>query len=669
MGFIRDLIGVFSRDKPEERHDPLAYDTDDKPLFKEDIERYVLDEAERRRSERAELELQWQLNSNFLYGNQHCDINLVSGTIEEYEPYEDGSSFEVFNQIEPLFKTRQANLNKVNYAMSVNPRTSETDDIAKAKVSTALLRYKQSETDFNTFIKTATAWADTVGTCGVLCWWDQGKGDKVGEVSVDEIDEEGNPRHRVEYIFSGDVEYGLLTPYEILPESIYKQYMRDQRSVIVEQVMSVEDIYDLYGIDVEGGAEDTYSLSPVEGAGGLGYVATTQKVTSHTLDNAAKVITYFERPSRRYPEGRLIIIIGEELRYYGKLPYARIPITIIKSDEVNGQFFGRSFIQSLIPLQRSYNGLINSIHDYTKRSTLGSWMVEEGAVDDLEEFATNISMPGGIVKYKNGHDKPQPANVPDFPSMIYNEADKLYHDMEYIAGVSQMQVYGHQTGVTSGKAIENLTEIDNTRLSITSENVRGAVLDLARMWLEMYKKFAAGYRVLRVVGTNDAGDVLTWSKEDINSFDISYDTENEMIFSAEAQRQNAMNAFQMGLYLDESGMLSKTAKAKLLKAMKLQNFAELDDMIELQIARANRENGFLRNSGVPPVIMDADDHAIHIEEHEKAMLQQEYQSFKAQHPDLAEQFEAHVMEHKRIVAQKQAEAIKQAQMMGGGQNA
>lgn len=49
-----------------------------------------------------------QINSNFLYGNQRCDINFKSGTVEQYGEVNDGLECEVFNQIEPLYKTRQA---------------------------------------------------------------------------------------------------------------------------------------------------------------------------------------------------------------------------------------------------------------------------------------------------------------------------------------------------------------------------------------------------------------------------------------------------------------------------------------------------------------------------------------------------------------------------------
>jgi hypothetical protein len=52
--------------------------------------------------------------------------------------------------------------------------------------------------------------------------------------------------------------------------------------------------------------------------------------------------------------------------------------------------------------------------------------------------------------------------------------------MEYVAGVSQLMVSGNpRSGVDSGVAMQTLRDIDNTRLALTGNNIRDAVLDLA----------------------------------------------------------------------------------------------------------------------------------------------------------------------------------------------
>lgn len=656
------FAGLFSRltDREERPENEIL---DAQGMTRSEAESFVLEELERRREERRFLELQWQINSNFLYGNQRCDVNLRSGTVEQYQDANDGLEAEVFNQIEPLYKTRQANLNKVSYAMTVRPRTSELDDISKAKVSTELLRYKQNASGFDKFKSQLVGWAEITGTAFILNWWNPDAGDKIGEITVTEEDEDGRTIESVKSVFGGDIEYGLLSPFEVFPETIYKSEVEDQRSIIIEQVLSVGEIYDLYGIEVGGKSIETYSVSPVEGAGGYGYVATVSKLTSRTADNSEKVITYYEKPNRRYANGRMIILIGERLYRYGDLPYGKIPLISVKSDEIAGQFFGRSFIQTLIPLQRAYNGMMNTIHDYAKRLSMSTPLVEEGSVEDMDELLDNVFVPGNAVVYKKGYTKPAFMDVPDFPSDLHTQIAKIKNDMEYAAGVSQLMVYGQKNGVTSGTAIENLTEIDNTRLSITGENIRAGILKLAELWLEMYKKCVSGYRVLHIVGSNDAGDVLVWCAEDINSYDIRFDTENELIYSEEKQNQNFQVAYSMGLFADSDGRIPEYFKSKALEKMKVGDYSALLGTKELHRQKAERENGLLK-FGVTPVLSEIDDHAIHIDAHERLMLQLEYQAMREERPELCASFEAHVAEHKaREQAEKQA-AVLAAQNAG-----
>lgn len=48
---------------------------------------------------------------------------------------------------------------------------------------------------------------------------------------------------------AGALGYTLLSPYEVYPENLYRQTVQEQGSVIIEQVMSAKEIYDLYGIE------------------------------------------------------------------------------------------------------------------------------------------------------------------------------------------------------------------------------------------------------------------------------------------------------------------------------------------------------------------------------------------------------------------------------------
>ena len=665
VGSVGSLFGYKGKDTDD---DKMIVDTEDdgKSLYKEDIIKKVMEDLEKRKTERNPLEQQWTLNANFLVGNQYCEVNPYRGNIEQLEPVYDWLERETFNQIAPLIETRIANLKKLSYSMKVNPATNELDDYAKADVSTSVLQHTQKVSDFESKKNTMISWNELTGNCFWLSWWDKDKGDKIATETIVEIDEDGVEKTKEVAYFNGDLDYGLITPYEIYPESIFKQTVEAQRSIILEQVKSVDDIYDLYGIKVEGNAVETFALTPVGSGGGFGYENTTVTIGHRTLEDAEKVVTYFERPSKHKPNGRMIIIVGDEhLVYYGDLPYSRIPIVQSICIEVAGQFFGKSAIERLIPIQKAYNGCVNRIHEFIKQIAIGSYITEEGSID-IEEYEQNGQAPGAMLVYKQGSNPPVPIPNGQLPAEVMTERYNLKSDMEYAAGVSQLMVYGQApSGVTSGKALDNLMEIDNTRLSLTGDNIRTSVRKLSIMWLEIYKRYATTKRIVNYVGRNNIGKALVWSHEDINSYDVEYETENELLVSEETQRQNFFELFNMGMYTEKDGTIPTRVKIRAKQLVKVGNFTDLVGIDELQIQSAQRENAFFEE-GVLPEVSEFDEHEIHIEEHLRYILQMDFQLLKHRKPEYAKALEDHLRQHKEIVAQKEQQMMMQMQGIQGG---
>lgn len=663
-GVTAKIGALFGKATPEDG-EKKVFDTDKDgaPLFKEDIIHNILEELEKRRNQRSPLEQQWTLNANFLVGNQYCDIRPYTGEIEQLQPVYDWLNRETFNNIAPLIETRIANLKKVNYAMKVKPATNELDDYAKAEVSTSVLQYTQKATDFTSKKDTMLYWNELCGNCFWLSWWDKDKGEKLAEETVTEIGENGVERKYQRAFYEGDLDYGLVTPYEVFPESIFKQGVESQRSIILEQVKSIDDIYDLYGVKVEGNNIETFELTPVASGGGLGYENTVISIGHHSVEDAEKVITYFERPSKHRPNGLMAIIVGDEhLVYYGDLPYSKIPLIQTVCYEVAGQFFGKSAIEALIPLQRAYNGCINKIHAYIQRLALGNYLVEEGSVD-IEEYEDHGLEPGAFLTYKIGSNPPVPVQNGALPSEIMSERYNLRSDMEYVAGVSQLMVNGNapQTNM-SGTAISNLMEIDNTRLSLTGDHIRNSVRKLAIQWLEIYKRYATTRRIVNYVGTNNIGKALTWSSDDINSYDVIYTTENELLISEDMQKQRFFDAYNMGLFTDKDGKIPERVKLTALEFMKAGNYSDIMNLNSLHIQAAQRENAFFEN-GVIPEVSEFDDHEIHAEEHLRYILQMDFRILKRNKPEYAAALEDHLREHRKMIESEEQKNIM-AQMQG-----
>ncbi len=653
MGILESLFRFVKPEKPdaaERQETPLDVDREGKVLFASDIVNEIKDKLEKRKSDRRPFELQWTLNSNFLAGNQYCEINPYVGEVKEYEFADEDREHNAYNRIAPLMETRMANLKSIRYRMQVNPRTNELDDREKAMISTDILRYIQTSSDWDGKCDTILAWAELTGTAFVLSWWDTSAGEVVAKLTYDAEEE-----HSERDLHAGDLRYGLLTPWEVYPENVYKEDMEDQESVILEQVMTVEEVKRRYNIDVDGESVDTWTLTPVTNTGGYGYQTTCYSVSSHTVEGSVKVITYFER-SGEHADGVIATIIGDRLVQYGRNVYGGIPIVAVKSKNVSGQFYGKSCIQELIPLQREYNLCLNKIGDFVQTVATNTLLVEEGSID-TDEYEPIANVPGAIVTYKRGYSKPDAMDHSGLPSEVVLHKNQIATDMEYVAGVSQLMVMGNApSGVTSGTAIENLRQIDSTRLSLTGDNVRAAIKRLAVLWLKIYREFATGYRVCSIAGSNSAGSVTIWTSGDINSYDVEYTTENELKQSPEARANAFIQAYNMGLFTDDNGRISRRDKNRMIEILRAGSGGDVSSEYELQVQNARFENAMFERGVIDNNISEFDDDEVHVEEHKQYILQLKFRLLEKRYPAYAQAIVDHVKEHQARLDAKNQQA-------------
>lgn len=626
-------------------------------VYADDIVGYINEALEERRGDRMVFELQWTLNGNFLAGHQNCemDVNLRRITDEENVELRDRER-RVYNRIAPIMETRQAHLGSVTYDMVINPRTYESDDYAKATVSTKLLSYCKQNTDFAHKMRRVIAWAELTGTAYTMSWWDAERGEVIAfeeKVADDGITVEERP------IRAGDLDFGIISSYEVFPASLTVEDIADQHDIIIEQVRDVGAVYDLYGLKLEGERVESYVLTPIaKGTTGHGQNNVTLGMEKETIENAVRVVTYLENPSRDYPKGRIAIVIRDKLVFYGDLPGGVMPLVAIKAKAVSGQFYGKSVIQDLIPLQRAYNKVRNKKQDFIDTIANNPIVMDNGAVDNMEDLEMYGIESGSVIMVHPGLNGPQILEYPAPPSIVESEQQGLEAQMEYTAGVSQMMVYGNTpTGVTSGTAIENLQQIDNTRMSLTADNIRDGVVQMAKIWLKLYKSYAAGYRVLRITGNEESGSVAVWTREDINSYDVEYTAENELRNSADQKKQDFLAAYQSGLFTDANGVNGQEVK-RVGRELFLKGNTETLSMDELQQKYARRENTYL-SAGVMPKRGRYDNDEIHLDEHIRYAISREYQIFAEKMPEYAAMFDQHIAEHQQAVAQKQ-----QQQQMG-----
>jgi hypothetical protein len=331
-----------------------------------------------------------------------------------------------------------------------------------------------------------------------------------------------------------------------------------------------------------------------------------------------------------------------------------------------GHFWPTAVIERLIPIQRSYNAVKNRKHELLNRKAIGVLSVEDDGVMDTEDLEQEGLYPGKILTRSRGAQKPEFLENKDSATDFDAEEKSLIELFQIISGVSPFSSYSMPpAGVESGIAMEKIREADDTRLSLTADNINKAAIQGWKIDLRMYKQFAKGPRLLRYVGDNEEVDLVEWMASDLNSDDVIIEKEDELAQTPAQRKQMVLNLLQYGLF--ETDKVDPRTRNKVMEALKLGNWEDTDDIEELHVTRAKRENMFFYQ-GIPPQIKPYDLHLIHIREHDRLRLDTKYEEFEMQYPEAAYIFNAHVYQHEMAIQANIMQQMKmQAQAQGQNQ--
>ncbi|MEG1706183.1 MAG: hypothetical protein RR291_01645, partial [Clostridia bacterium] len=344
------------------------------------------------------------------------------------------------------------------------------------------------------------------------------------------------------------------------------------------------------------------------------------------------------------------IVAGDKILYFGDLPYeigndGRCDLPFVRqiAHEQAGCFWGSSIIERLIPIQRAYNAVKNRKHEFLNRLSMGVLTVEDGSVDteNLEEEGLS---PGKILVYRQGSNKPMLMDAGNVPTDFSYEEDRLLNEFVIVSGVSEFARNSTTpTNVTSGVALQLLIEQDDTRLSATCDSIKRAIKTIGKYSLRLYKQFAITKRLVKLSDDNGGVEVYYFKNSDLSCDDIVFETENELSNSPATRKGVIMDLLSAGILYDKDGKLTDSNKVKILSMMGFGNWESSQDLSQLHLKRASKENLDITTAKILPV----DDHRIHIEEHTRFIISGEADKKGG---NITEKILCHIREHKENLA-------------------
>lgn len=570
----------------------------------EELVAEVQADFKRRQEERRAIERGWQLNMNFLSGNQYCDVNSL-GEIESDAGGYYWQEKRVFNHIAPTVDTRCCKLTGIRPKLAVRAASEDDDDRRSAKLASAILAATCEDCDVDGAISAATVWSEACGTVFYKIIWDSYAGNEIGRTFDGASVREGKIRLQV------------VPPFEIYPDTLSEQTLANQPSIIHARAVPVADIYAAYGVKIAGRDIEEYAQSRASGKS-----ASTPAV-KHGYE---VVIERYIRPDSQYPDGRLTIVAGDKLLFDGALPYINgenatrtYPFAVQYCVPLAGSFFGTCIVDRLIPVQRAYNAVKNRKHEFLNRIAMGMIAVEEGSVDTDELLEDGLT-PGKILIYRQGGTPPEMLTLGSVPSEFTVEEERLEEEFDKISGTSDITQRANAfTSVTSATGLQLIIEQDEARLNVCYEQIKSALKSIGKMMLRLYRQFASSVRLVGFSAGNDALSALSFKGSDITGDDVVLEADSDINMTPARRRATIYDMIDKGLFSDENGKLNSAIKEKLLQVLGYNGFTGGRDIDELHRRRCAEENAELKRGGAVAVKV-YDDHAAHVEEHTAFLL-------------------------------------------------
>ena len=249
---------------------------------------------------------------------------------------------------------------------------------------------------------------------------------------------------------------------------------------------------------------------------------------------------------------------------------------------------------------------------------MGTVAVEDGSVD-TDELAEDGLMPGKIIVYRQGAKPPEMLTLGSVPAEFGEEEKNILADFAKVSGTGELTDNADSfAGITSATGLQLIIEQDESRMEYAYQQIKRALKDIGRQILRLYRQFATDVRLLKYAGGNNALSIIYFKGSDISSDDVVLDADSESNLSPAQRRTVVYDMLDRGLFSDENGRLTASAKNKVLEILGYKGFAGERDLGRLHAGRADEEN--LKMLKERCEVKKYDDHAVHIAEHTAYLL-------------------------------------------------
>lgn len=559
------------------------------------------------------------LNVAFYLGEQYVEWADSSSTIRRIAR-PDGMQHTprpVANKIMHFVQQEHAMVLQTRPTVDVLPASEDPADVSNSKVSLAYLTWltEPQVTDFNAALAEATMWA-LCSTEGYLKWvWnprlENGKG-------------------------RGDII--ACSPMDVYPDPYVKSF-RNARYAIHSQFMDVEQVYDIYGIEMK--PSDVDKADPVK-------VALMREMGMAPVLQGVQVNELWLKPSRRHPEG-LFVVWSHNQPLVEPRPYPydhkRLPFTQIGSIMRPGTLHYTSAVSFLRAPQMELNKFHAQMIRTREAFANPKWFIPS----ELELESDPDDSPNQILRgnTQNGTLQPhliQPTQMP--PNDAGAWISKEMMDVVGLHEVSQAQVPGR---VEAAKAIELLKESDDGRLAELLRTISSSISEGFYQELMLARQFGTQDLMAATYSREGLPEVIHFKKDRIQPGQKIKVTMGTGLARSRAARQDQLMTLWDGGIIQDKELMAE------LMDLPVSSVSP-DNAFDIRLAR-NENYTMAAGHAIKPNSWD--NHDIHRREHNNFRKTQEYLLLPT---EIKNKIEFHCQEHDSLQIQQLGKQLQIQQL-------
>lgn len=383
-----------------------------------------------------------------------------------------------------------------------------------------------------------------------------------------------------------------------------------------------------------------------------------------------ELVEYWEKPTLRYPRGRLIVWCGSAVLAYGPAPYEFPWHFLPGENSMPSSLISDGVVRDLKGPQRSINHSATLRREWAGKLMAPAVLNPSNSGIRASEFTDRL---GAVLDYNPGG-KPSYLTPPDLPPSISQMEDVYVQTIKTVSTYSEISRGQAPSGIRSGRGVGFLNELEEQVRAPDHAIYQTFMADVLLAVLRLYRDFAEEGQVVEIVGANADWQVRPFRRRDydfdavvkIEPFATKPVSRSERF--SEAMEMAGVQAFsdtpEARRFRRVVGVDTEETSADPDRVHRMRVLSEHDALLraaetsDYQIT----PEGLVVEGELAVEFLEEDDHEVHAEEDDIFMVSREFRRLPL---ELKAFYREHKLLHEQVSLQQNALFAEEAGTLAG----